>query len=250
MPPLEYRDSRAAMARLVVDLPSVESFSYRFRYLQHINFLELEALIRLIRGLVDRGIGNRRVLCLVDSQVVLGSVCKGAPQQPTCELPTPSTRWSFCYQTICRSTCVGYPLGQILATHHRVFYSVSKWRTALPLFSRQLHVTPEALPEAQVEVDRCLSHMARAPEPVCNACEQNRESRLTLTLKAVSHQWRPRLRFKMRPCVDTATPSKEADNKCEWVDVVKKYVCEQRETNLVCYRQMFLTSLLMFPKYA
>ena len=31
-PPPELRDSRAAVAGLVVDLPSVESFSYRFRY--------------------------------------------------------------------------------------------------------------------------------------------------------------------------------------------------------------------------
>ena len=61
----------------MVDLPWVESFSYRFRYPQHVGRLGLEALISLIRGLVDRGFGNRRVLCLVDSQVVLGSVCKG-----------------------------------------------------------------------------------------------------------------------------------------------------------------------------
>ena len=37
------------------------------------NLLEQEALINLIQGLVDRG----RVLCLVDSRVVLGSMCKG-----------------------------------------------------------------------------------------------------------------------------------------------------------------------------
>ena len=66
-----------AVARRVVDLPWVESLSYRFRHPQHINLLELEALIGLIRGLMDRGLGNRRVLCLVDSRVVLGSVCKG-----------------------------------------------------------------------------------------------------------------------------------------------------------------------------
>ena len=235
--PPEFLDLRAAMARLVVDLPWVESFSYRFRYPQHVNLLELEVLISLIRGFVDRGFVNRRVLCLVDSQVVLGSVCKGRSSSRRANFRPPSTRWSFCYQTICRSTCVGYPLGQILATHHRVFYSVSKWRTVLPLFSRQLHVTPEALPEAQVEVDRCSSHLARAPEPVCNACEKNMESRLTLTLKAVSQQRRPRLRFKMRPCVDTATPSKEADNKCEWVDVVKNtYANKEKRISCVTDR--------------
>ena len=77
MPPPKLRDSRAVVAGLVVYLPWVESFSYRFRYRQHINLLEFEALISLIRGLVDRGLGSRRVLCLVDSRVVFGSVCKG-----------------------------------------------------------------------------------------------------------------------------------------------------------------------------
>ena len=77
MPTPELGDSRAAVPGLVVDVPWVESFSYRVRYPLHINLLELEALISLIRGLVDRGLGNRHVLCLVDSRVVLGSVCKG-----------------------------------------------------------------------------------------------------------------------------------------------------------------------------
>ena len=77
MHPPEFRDTRAAVAALVVDLPWVESFSYRLQHPQHINLLELEALISLIRVPVDRGLGNRRVLCLVDSRVVLRSVCKG-----------------------------------------------------------------------------------------------------------------------------------------------------------------------------
>ena len=75
MLPPKLQDSGAAVAGLVVDLPWVESFSYRFRYFQHINPLELEALISLIRRFVDRGLGNRAVLCLVDSRVVLGSEC-------------------------------------------------------------------------------------------------------------------------------------------------------------------------------
>ena len=64
---------------------------------------------------MDRGLGNRRVLCLVDSRVVLGSVCKGRSS---------SRRVNFrhrrlgglCQQTICRSTCVEYPFGQIPGT--------------------------------------------------------------------------------------------------------------------------------------
>ena len=50
LPPPEFRDSRAAAAGFVVDLPWVESFSYRFRHPQHVNLLELEALTSLIRG--------------------------------------------------------------------------------------------------------------------------------------------------------------------------------------------------------
>ena len=42
------------------------------------------------------------------------------------------------------------------------FYSVCMWRTALALFSRELHITPEALPEAQVEVDRLLEHLSKS----------------------------------------------------------------------------------------
>ena len=41
------------------------------------------------------------------------------------------------------------------------FYSVSKWRTALPLLSEQLHVTSEAHPEAQVDVDRLLEPLSK-----------------------------------------------------------------------------------------
>ena len=69
--PLEFRDSRAAVAALVVDLQWVESFSYRFQHPQHINLLELEALISLIRVQVDRGLGNRRVLCLLSAELFL-----------------------------------------------------------------------------------------------------------------------------------------------------------------------------------
>ena len=100
--PLELQDSRVAVAGLVVDLPWVESFSYRFQYPQHINLLELEALISLTRGLVDRGLGSRRVLCLVDSRVVLGSVCKVRSSSRR-ELPSSSTRGSFaCKQFVAR----------------------------------------------------------------------------------------------------------------------------------------------------
>ena len=172
MPTPELRDSQAAVARLVVDLPWVESFSYCFRYPQHMNLLELDVLISLIRGLVDRGLGKSSCALYVDSRVVLGSVCKWRSSSRRGRVNFRLRRLGGLLSAnnlsldLCCSTCVGYPLGQIPATHRRVFYSVCKCRTALPLFSRQLHVSPEALRQP-----------AREPEPVCNACEKNRESR-------------------------------------------------------------------------
>ena len=79
MPTPELRDSRAAVVRLVLDLQWVESFSYRFRYPQHVNLLELEALISLIRGLWDRGLGI--VVCTVwaTADLFLDQCVKGAP---------------------------------------------------------------------------------------------------------------------------------------------------------------------------
>ena len=50
MHPLEFRDSGAAVAGLVVDLPWVEIFSYRFRHLQRFYLHELEAFVSLIPG--------------------------------------------------------------------------------------------------------------------------------------------------------------------------------------------------------
>ena len=76
-PPVEtgLRDSRASAAFLTVGLP----FSFRFRapQRQHIHVLELEALIRLVQRLADRGTVRVRPLVLVDSRVVLGAVSKG-----------------------------------------------------------------------------------------------------------------------------------------------------------------------------
>ena len=158
MPPPEFRDSRAAVAGLLVYLPWVESFSYRFRHPQHVNFLEVETLTSLIRGPVDRGVGNRRVLCLVDSRVVLGSVCK-------CR--SSSRRVNFRLGRVgglLLAICGGYPLGHPPSDAPSRFYSVSKLRTALPLFSRELHITtPETLPEEPKLTD-CSNHSSKAPE--------------------------------------------------------------------------------------
>ena len=78
MPRPELRDSRADAGRIGGGFAVGRKASLAvFWYPQHINLLELEALISLIQGPVDRGLRNRRVLCLIDSRVVLGSMCKG-----------------------------------------------------------------------------------------------------------------------------------------------------------------------------
>ena len=51
--------------------------SYRFVTSKHINLLELESLISLLRRIRREGIRTRRILVFVDSRVVLGAVSKG-----------------------------------------------------------------------------------------------------------------------------------------------------------------------------
>ena len=169
MPTPELRDSRAAVAGLVVDLPWVESFSYRFRYPQHFNLLELEALISLIRGLVDRGLGSRRRQPSCSWISV-----KGAFQQPTCELPSSSPRGSIVgKQFVARF--VGCFLGQIPAKHHRVSTRLARGG---PLSRRFLDscTSPQKLfLKLRSKLTDCSSHLARKPEPVYNVCEKNRE---------------------------------------------------------------------------
>ena len=124
------------------------------------DFLELEALISLVRGLVDRGLVNRCVLCLVDGRVVLGSVCKGRSS---------SRHVNFRLRRLDDLLLANHlsldlfwvPSWANPSDARSRFYSVSKRRTSLSLFSRQFHVTPEALPEAQVEVDRLLEPLGK-----------------------------------------------------------------------------------------
>ena len=53
-------------------------FSYRLFKGKHINLLELESLISLLRRVTREGAQARRLLVLVDSRVVLGAVIKGS----------------------------------------------------------------------------------------------------------------------------------------------------------------------------
>ena len=111
MPTLELRDSRAAVAGLVVDLPWVESFSYRFRYPQHINFLNSRPASASFEGWWT--VVSEIVVCSVWStaELFLDQCVRGAPAADVWTSVSVDSV-VFCWQTICRLTCVGYLLGK------------------------------------------------------------------------------------------------------------------------------------------
>ena len=75
--PSSMRDARAAAAPFAMTLSWTALFSYRIVRGKHINLLELESLISLLRRIRREGTRTRRILVLVDSGVVLGVVSKG-----------------------------------------------------------------------------------------------------------------------------------------------------------------------------
>ena len=76
-PPSNMHDGRAAAALIAMMLNSTTMFSYRFFEGKHINLLELESLISLLRRFTCKGVRPRRLLVLVDSRLVPGAVSKG-----------------------------------------------------------------------------------------------------------------------------------------------------------------------------
>ena len=66
-----------AAAPLALKLKWTTLFSYRFLTGKHINLLELESLIVLLRRIAREGIPAQRLLVLVDSRVVLEAVSEG-----------------------------------------------------------------------------------------------------------------------------------------------------------------------------
>ena len=76
-PPLELAPSRCACAALATPADWSVLFGHRFRAPDHINVLELTALTSLVRHLANRGAGKQRILCCVESRVVLGAVSRG-----------------------------------------------------------------------------------------------------------------------------------------------------------------------------
>ena len=76
-PASNMHDGRAATVPIPMKLDWITMFSYRFSTGKHINLLELQSLISLLRRITRQGIRARRLLVLVDSRVILGAVSKG-----------------------------------------------------------------------------------------------------------------------------------------------------------------------------
>ena len=78
-PPSNMNDGRAAAAPLALEVDWDSLFSHLFFFKgKHINHLELESLISLLRRVTREGTRAQRLLVLVESRVVLGAVSKGA----------------------------------------------------------------------------------------------------------------------------------------------------------------------------
>ena len=76
-PPPEFVSTHSSAAALITPAAWTVLFSYRFQRPNHINVLELVALVSLLRRLANKGVHRARILCCVDSRVVLGAVTKG-----------------------------------------------------------------------------------------------------------------------------------------------------------------------------
>ena len=76
-PPPFFISSHSPATAPITPAAWTELFAYRFRVNDHINVLELGALVSLLRRLSNQGARRQRILCCVDSTAVLCAVSKG-----------------------------------------------------------------------------------------------------------------------------------------------------------------------------
>ena len=74
--PSSMHDGRGAAAPIALELDWVTMLSYRACSAKHINFLEIDSLISLIRRVTSERVRAQRLSVLVVSRVVLGAVSK------------------------------------------------------------------------------------------------------------------------------------------------------------------------------
>ena len=77
LPDPVFSDTRTAVGWSALSLPWEPFFSCAFKAHKHINLLEIESALSLLRHLASEGQRNRRVLALTDSRVALGALSKG-----------------------------------------------------------------------------------------------------------------------------------------------------------------------------
>ena len=76
-PPPAFISTHSSAPALITPASWTEFFAHRFRKGNHINVLELVALVSLLRRLSNQGVQRQRILCCMDSRVVLGAVSRG-----------------------------------------------------------------------------------------------------------------------------------------------------------------------------
>ena len=149
----------------------------------------------------------------------------GALQQPTCELPSPSPQGSLAGKQFVARLVLGTLLGK------------PQRRTVAFLLSQQVagHVIPEALLEAQVEVDRLLEPLGTGARASLQRLREKHGIAFNFDTESSDPAEETKFAFdnKNAPVLDkilnkdvtrdkdTATPSKKIDSKYEWVDVVQ-----------------------------
>ena len=133
-------------------------FSYRFRHQDHINLLELTALTSLIKHLGNRGARRHRILCCVDSRVVLGSVSKGGSS---------SRRLNFCLRKFafeCLSASLSVDLLWLPSWGNPA--DAPSRGTSLEAWRRSLPIWPEQAPTLQFESAAVARELRLLREPL------------------------------------------------------------------------------------
>ena len=116
-PPPTFVCTHSSAAALITPEAWTEPFACRFRASDHINVLELVALVSLIRRLSNQGARRQRILCCVDSRVVLGAVTKG--RSPSRKLTSCASLLTGASLPRSPSTCCGCRRGPPRRTHLR-----------------------------------------------------------------------------------------------------------------------------------